>query len=716
MSAMTHGSDRELEEQEDWRARAHLTVKRLFWPIVFLSWLPFVSSNMIFLDTFRFVLVANPSDTEQQTRDITNTLINLMSVYPHFSVPVATVLLVLGLAGIIQSRRMADLVALLPLMALFAFTLDRMVSGGTDPTDALGLPSATLFHIYSLAYSAFVLISAVYFCRVGMITDGYFLPFCSLAFLDCLISALGTGYTLFGIVLRNYTPSFTGLSLSLLALFLCRSAILIVTQNRGFRSRFRGVIRPSGKAALQLWWPMLLIFALTTGAYEIYYRDYIKPAVVNALLRPDTPVECSVLQWLKGTQDERCSIEFALNQIITRSSRRLQVTTRNNINKIQQDIEKGLRDTKTSTRQSLDDALPKRFPGTARSQCIVIDLPCHLANGIKDMMNSAYQRAKKQQLDAFQTTLDNAFEEQDRVGKEYAEAFSNEAERRLGILETNSIVALRQVVLTLTVLGYALTLYAVLVLLKSYLVVFARVLYSDNSFKPLQEIDEESTKTGRTRKLGDTFAIPNNSARQYYARDSAIGINVVERKRLPHWHRIPLARLFSGSYVLCLIDTKEPYQKACNLKVDAPAELVHWELKQGEQVVINFKDFVAMSTDTRIGSKISLRLSSLIFGKVIYHYATGPGALIMRTKSTPISGREAKAEGALNAAGLVAWNKKNEYNVVSSLTITDIFFSGCSIRKSSKRDQIIYDTSQSRMNSGLFKGIWRTARTFLLPI
>lgn len=696
--------------------RARPVIIRLFWPIVFLSWLPFVSSNMIFLDAFRFVLDPLPGATEVQAIESTNTLINLMSVYPHFSVPVATVMLLIGLVGVVASRRLQDIVALLPLMAIFAFALDRIVSGSGHPADALGLPSAALFHIYSVSYSGFVLLSAVYFCRVGVLTDGYFLPLCTLAFIDCILGYLGSNYTFFGIFLRNYTPSTTGLVLSVLALFLCRSLILIAQQNKGFRGKFRGAIRPALIRSAKLWWPMLVFFMVVTGFYELVYRDHIKPEVVNLLLQPEKRIECSLWRTLQGIQDENCSIETALNQIISKSSRTLDINTRKNINKLNQDIKKGLHDTKTSTRESLDNALPKRFPGTSVRRCNVLDLPCHLSNGIKEMMDSAYQRSKKQQLDAFQRKMDAEFAAHERKGDVYADAISAEATRKLNILETNSKIALRQVVLTLKIVGYTLSLYAILVLFKSYLVVFARVLYADNSFKPLPEDAPEKAGSGKTKKLGDSFAIANNSKRKFYARDSAIGVNVVERKRLPHWHLVPFARLLTGTYVLCFIDTSEDYQQACNLKVDAPSELVFWELEDGEEVVINFRDFIAMSSDTKIASKISLRLSSLIFGKVIYHYAIGPGAIIMRTRSASISGRETKADGALNASGLVAWNRNNEYNVVSSLTIVDTFFSGCSIRKSRKSDRIIYDTSQKRMNSGLFRGIWRTSRTFLLPV
>ncbi len=69
----------------------------------------------------------------------------------------------------------------------------------------------------------------------------------------------------------------------------------------------------------------------------------------------------------------------------------------------------------------------------------------------------------------------------------------------------------------------------------------------------------------------------------------------------------------------------------------------------------------------------------------------------------------------MRASSLVAWRRNTEFNVISSLTVGDTFFSGYSVRKADPRDHVVlYDTSQSR-RAGASGGILRMTRAFLLP-
>jgi hypothetical protein len=69
----------------------------------------------------------------------------------------------------------------------------------------------------------------------------------------------------------------------------------------------------------------------------------------------------------------------------------------------------------------------------------------------------------------------------------------------------------------------------------------------------------------------------------------------------------------------------------------------------------------------------------------------------------------------MQASSLIAWRRDTEFNVISSLTIGDTFFSGYSIRKADPSDHaVIYDTSQSQ-RVGTGGGILKMTRAFLLP-
>ena len=210
-------------------------------------------------------------------------------------------------------------------------------------------------------------------------------------------------------------------------------------------------------------------------------------------------------------------------------------------------------------------------------------------------------------------------------------------------------------------MSYVLAFYALLVLLKSFLVVFARVLYRDHTIgvhgsgvSPFGSVSADSNQ----------YEISAGGGPGFFSKLDAIGNNVVDRKRIPFWYKIPIARIFNRAFVLCYIDPKE-YEKPCFLKVNSPGKIVVWTLKPDEEVIFNVSDFVGISDNVALKSKISLNIASLVFGRIIYHYALGPGVLLLRTRDEALVGWKGPATGALNIAGLVAWNARNEFNIVA---------------------------------------------------
>jgi hypothetical protein len=140
-----------------------------------------------------------------------------------------------------------------------------------------------------------------------------------------------------------------------------------------------------------------------------------------------------------------------------------------------------------------------------------------------------------------------------------------------------------------------------------------------------------------------------------------------------------------------------------------------WDLGADDEIFIDVNTLIGFSEGCRLGRTISLSLGSLIFGRAIYHSIKGPGRIFIKTKSAPIAGADKAAANIMQASSLVAWRRDTTFHVISSLTKSDIFFSGYSIRKASAdKHLVIYDTSQSR-RMGTGQGIVKMIRAFLMP-
>lgn len=713
-------------------------IRAAFWPVVFLSWLPFIASNGAVLTTV--LTVFDDGFNSDDLRAVVQTM-------PDYGWLVLVVLGVVGCAGIVLRRRSSDeesrsqmsagqmVMALLPLLALLIFTLGvrpahEFVATGTG---AIGYPDTTSFAIFSMLYLLAMVISVAQFALAGRFGDDYFFHFCFLMLVDCLIGARYGGFLIFGSILNLYTPSPIGLALFFLSVFALRTSVLAYRQNRGISKSKE--FWPSMRRAAFLWLPMPLFFAVMWGFYLHLERSVAVPATINylhefdredaidhkkaAMRELDPTIDLNAMPIPAERGDPKpATIEDAVTALLARQKEKYRAEAEAKIAATRQAIADKSEDARLNARTSIEDALPPRMPGTETSRCGWLDVVCLLKNGIKSMANSAYQKTKRKQLDSMQAEIDHLHSKQDQLGDGYAQAMTDAVNYRINLIGDAAVAATQQISRTLTLFRYVFALYSLLVLAKSFAIVFARVFYSRVPFgDKLGEDDQEGEARARFGKITrheERFLIPNNSTRSYYLRPRFAGPNVIERRRIPQWGRVVFGRILSGSYVLIYVDTREKDQVGCYALVEPPGRIVEWELADGEEVVFHTSDMVGFSSTVSLSSRINVRLSSLLFGRVIYHCAVGPGTLLLHTRAEPIAGRDRDAAKPLSIYGFIARNVRNEYFVRAHETMTDTFFSGCSLQRT-KGDLIVFDTSRERVGKTALGGIWKLGRTFLLP-
>lgn len=705
-----------------------------FWPIVFLSWLPFIASNGVVLTT---VLTAFEDGFDSAD------LGAVMQTLPYYSWPALVVLCVIGCAAILVRRRSVDevsryhmsagqmIVALLPLLALLVFTLGVRPAHETVINGAG--PDTTSFAIFSLLYLLAMVLSLAQFALVGRLGDDYFFHFCFLMLVDCLLGPRDGGFLIFGSVLNLYTPSPIGLALFFLGVFALRASVLAYRQNRGIS--LAKEFWPSMRRAAFLWLPMPIFFGVMWYFYFEVERNVVVPATINylndfdrkdaldrkkaAMRQLDPEIDPNTITVPDALGEPRPNtIEDAMNGLLKRQQAKYIAEADAKIAAARQAIADKSEDARLNARNSIEAALPERMPGTETVKCGWLDVVCLLKNGVKSMANSAYQQTKRKQLDSMQAEIDDLHSKQGQLGDGYAQAMTAAVNYRINLIGEAAVAATRQISRTLTLFRYVFALYSLLVLAKSFAIVFARVFYSRVPFGDrLGEDDQAAVDRahfGKITKHGERFLIPKNSATSYYLRPKFAGPNVIERRRIPQWGKVILGRILSGAYVLIYVDTREKDQVGCYALVEPPGRIVEWELAKGEEVVFHTSDMVGFSSTVSLSSRINVRLSSLLFGRVIYHCAVGPGTLLLHTRAEPIAGRDRDAAKPLSIYGFIARNVRNEYFVRAHETMTDTFFSGCSLQRT-KGDLVVFDTSRERVGKTALGGIWRLGRTFLLP-
>lgn len=537
---------------------------------------------------------------------------------------------------------------------------------------------------------------------------------------DILMFTFSSGWTILGPLFTAYFPSQISVLICLTALMFFRMIAKLIQENGPTRARTREadprLLKGVRLTTLRLWWPMPLLFLVSALLYHWLDESFVKTPLkdylnnIEAREKPSVYPGGDVLQAV-GPAPDFDTVEDAANDAIRRLLEKQSAEIRGRV-VVQADRMDGTTD---SIEREVRSNLPDRFPGTRTSGCGFLDISCYIKNGIKSMINSAYVSGRESMMADLRRKLDGM----DEGARRDAAQINRLVDEQLSQLSAQTNRRISDTATGLKYVGWVMLFYGLMILMKSMMIVFARVFY-DRVTVSLAQTEEGETikKVGRMSKKGSRLELARGDGHdQYYVAFRACGNNVVDRRRIPQPTKLVVKRLFSRNLAMCLVDFSAAKGVAsCDLIVDPPAQIVQWDLLEEEEVFVDMRTVVGFSRSCRLERHISLSLGALIFGRAIYHSVNGPGRLFLRTESEPLAGADRGTGNIMQGSSLIAWRRDTQFNLVSSLTVSDIFLSGYSVRKADNRGHlVVYDTSQTRRISTT-GGILRLARAFLLPI
>ncbi|WP_125932194.1 hypothetical protein [Thiosocius teredinicola] len=379
-----------------------------------------------------------------------------------------------------------------------------------------------------------------------------------------------------------------------------------------------------------------------------------------------------------------------------------------------------------TARREIDQELFPRsaLPLVNVPKCFVIeflDPVCAVEARMARGANSAMTGLREDMIDAVVESIEGpATEGAKSVDEAMLKALA-EAQTQFDGFETRSVSAIKQGFQTWRNVSLLATLYSLIILFKTLLIVFSRVIFSPKVAPNLAAPFLPETPTDGLPQLtrhAQILRIPVDDPDAHFV--SRWGVTLEgppPARRRPMGLRFPVIRMLTRNWSMNRIDGRrnpDDYEFDAHLKVDEPAELVSWRLREGEQVVFRFQDFVGMGETVKVRRVASLSITTLILGRMIYYVAEGPGVLILRTTAAARISSDPEAHRPAPMPKLVAWAAHTCFGILAAQTTTDTFLSGYNL-KTGDKDTVIWDTSTRRGN-GPGTGILRFAKSFLLPI
>lgn len=183
-------------------------------------------------------------------------------------------------------------------------------------------------------------------------------------------------------------------------------------------------------------------------------------------------------------------------------------------------------------------------------------------------------------------------------------------------------------------------------------------------------------RIGRRLTLDPAFEGPLTTRRQLSNSDN--------RLRLAPWPgSAPILRLLRGRYFFYTRgrflggDDGPGAAQARVASADAGRAIVEWRLQPGEQVVFGWKDFFGASDNLRFRTRLSLRLSTLLLGRIVFRVAHAPadaeGRLLLKADVEQMDPADLQA---LPPERLLAWNPQVRFRAHGADTAWGVLVHG----------------------------------------
>ncbi len=342
-----------------------------------------------------------------------------------------------------------------------------------------------------------------------------------------------------------------------------------------------------------------------------------------------------------------------------------------------------------------------------------LNFPCQAKNSAKRSVNESYAVQRNEMLVSLVGQVQNSANGTQKEVEASTMGINNTINEQIDSFTQKLKFTIQSTFDTITFINLLLDIAFGFLILKSFLYVFSRVAFSsdDENYVTLLESDGNTSK-GSLHKFGNQYKIdPKADQENYYVSRSFEPSGRAPKFSLPQWKAAVLARIFTRNYAMNKVVMKSKPEEV-HFKAMGSHEFVEWDIKEGEEVVFHFRNFVGMSEGITISAIVSLRLTSLLFGRMIFTTAKGPGKLILITKGEPITTGHSNASASVATSRILAWQKNTRFNVESELNLIDVFMSGIYLKKK-EEDLILIDADVKGPSKN---GIVRFIKNFILPV
>ncbi len=219
-----------------------------------------------------------------------------------------------------------------------------------------------------------------------------------------------------------------------------------------------------------------------------------------------------------------------------------------------------------------------------------------------------------------------------------------------------------------------------LALCKSFAYIFARIFLTENEHAVTlgQRRGRVGPGASISRKKANTYILPPRDGRAFFVKPSVSLSGAFESKRIHVPMQLALSRIRHGIWMMntCVPnDNDETF-----IEIDQADSLVVLTLNgPSDEWLVQLSSVVAFSEDIQFQTYLSVKLASLVFGRLVHVGVKGTGQVIL---AVPGGASIAEKDEIFPQAQMIAWKRNARFRIESSLSGADIFLSRVSVAPS----------------------------------
>ena len=542
---------------------------------------------------------------------------------------------------------------------------------------------AILIYLYLVS----CLVSLTIFLLYGRLGNRRFLLFCvmilSLPFLVAFLT-------------------FVRVAFAILAILICRLFVIFVDQNINFLTAL-GWKRSTKIASITcLYWAPFLVLIFGTSLTGSFVHTQIENWLYGqAIVEACTP-----------TSPER-NLRADIDCTIDKEARGLGASLTKQFEEAAKVGAAKVSEFPAQIRDNLEKTIEPE-PAAFRPQtgCKFWNIGCHIVNAIKHAALRSYQAARRSAIDR---VYNEALESSKATGASITSVRDSVRAIMPNLVDATTKTLQQTARSAFNIADLVNVFFNILLALsivKSFVYIFARLAYS---MEPgiFESSINRAKKVARHKPISSSpegFSIEVKNGQTYYKARSQPAGNFAQSISIPHPGSALIGRILHRRYVMDR-SPEEP-KGPLDFKPSAGQYFVKWDLQQGEGVVVRLKHLLLMDSTVKIHSTISLKLSTLLLGQIIYQVATGPGTILLSASGAPHV-EEAKIiePSGFESDRYIAWREETGFDVLANAGIANVYLSAIQLRATGPSFATVVDAVSKKK----FSGAIRFAKNFLLP-